>query len=316
MDWSTEVLETHPVKHVAITLALAKAIERGDLCPGDRLPTHRSLANQLGVTIGTVSRAYSEAARLGLSTGEVGRGSFVRHRPASRFEFRTLGTDQAAIDLSQNFPIRLQLEEELLARELSRQAESLGRNASAPWSRVSARVESAGRSWLERCGFEGPGSIQPVLGPQSAIASALAAATHPGDTVLAAELTHPGLKALANQFHLNLVSLSMDSEGILPDALSKACKEFDAKVVFCQPTAQTPTASFMSMQRRQAICQALSGHPTILIEFDDSSPLFDDPRPPLTQMRPERSLLIADTTRALSLGLRMTFLRIPESTLR
>lgn len=311
MRWNPEVLDTHPVKHVAITLTLAKAIERGDLCPGDRLPTHRSLASQLGVTIGTVSRAYAEAARLGLSTGEVGRGSFVRHRPASRFEFRSPGEDSIPIDLSQNFPLGLPLEQELLAKELSKQAESLGRNASAAWSRVADPVQAAGRAWMARCGYLGEDRIHPVLGPQSAIAAALAASTHPGDTVLAAELTHPGLKAIANQFHLNLVSLSMDEEGILPTALEKACRELEPKALFCQPTIQTPCAVSMSMQRRQDLCAVLADQPTILVEFDDSSPFYAEPWPPLTQLLPERSLLIADSTRALSLGLRTTFLRVP-----
>ena len=37
-------------------------------------PTHRDLARELGVTVGTVSRAYAQAKRRGLVTGEVGRG--------------------------------------------------------------------------------------------------------------------------------------------------------------------------------------------------------------------------------------------------
>ena len=49
-----------------------------------RLPTHRDLAYRLGVTVGTISRAYSEAERRGLIGGEVGRGTFVRQPvPAS-----------------------------------------------------------------------------------------------------------------------------------------------------------------------------------------------------------------------------------------
>ena len=48
------------------------------LAAGAQLPTHRDLADRLGVTVGTVSRAYAEAARRGLIAGEVGRGTFVR----------------------------------------------------------------------------------------------------------------------------------------------------------------------------------------------------------------------------------------------
>ena len=65
-------------RYLAIAEALAAEVTQGWLKPGARLPTHRDLAFRLGVTIGTVSRAYAEAERRGLVYGEVGRGTFVR----------------------------------------------------------------------------------------------------------------------------------------------------------------------------------------------------------------------------------------------
>ncbi|OKH89695.1 PLP-dependent aminotransferase family protein [Thalassospira sp. TSL5-1] len=60
-----------------IAHAIGDAVEKGQLQAGDRLPTHRDLAYHLGVTVGTVTRAYREAERLGLAIGEVGRGTYV-----------------------------------------------------------------------------------------------------------------------------------------------------------------------------------------------------------------------------------------------
>jgi DNA-binding GntR family transcriptional regulator len=65
-------------RYRAIVDALDEDLAAGSLRHGDRLPTHRELADRLGVTVGTVSRAYAEAARRGLVSGEVGRGTFVR----------------------------------------------------------------------------------------------------------------------------------------------------------------------------------------------------------------------------------------------
>src|SRR5438034_10857859 len=62
----------------AIADQIGSEIEAGRLKPGGRLPTQRSLAKQLGVTLTTVTRAYDEAQRRGLLSGEVGRGTFVR----------------------------------------------------------------------------------------------------------------------------------------------------------------------------------------------------------------------------------------------
>ncbi|OSQ38913.1 PLP-dependent aminotransferase family protein [Thalassospira mesophila] len=60
-----------------IAHAIGAAVEKGQLQAGDRLPTHRDMAYHLGVTVGTVTRAYREAERLGLAMGEVGRGTYV-----------------------------------------------------------------------------------------------------------------------------------------------------------------------------------------------------------------------------------------------
>ena len=57
----------------------ASIIEAGTLKPGDRLLPHRIMADELGVTIGTVAHGYKLAAEWGLLSGEVGRGSIIKH---------------------------------------------------------------------------------------------------------------------------------------------------------------------------------------------------------------------------------------------
>src|SRR5688572_12068639 len=62
----------------AIADALDEDVQNGTLRAGTRLPPHRDLADHLGVTVTTVTRAYTEAARRGLTSGHVGRGTFIR----------------------------------------------------------------------------------------------------------------------------------------------------------------------------------------------------------------------------------------------
>ena len=76
--WSPEIRKRRGPLYVALADALAEDLAAGRIRPGARLPTHRELADRLGVTIGTVTRGYAEAARRGLLSGEVGRGTFVR----------------------------------------------------------------------------------------------------------------------------------------------------------------------------------------------------------------------------------------------
>jgi DNA-binding transcriptional regulator YhcF (GntR family) len=52
-------------------------VERGELEPGDRLPTVRGLAEDLGVAANTVARAYRELEQSGVIETRGRGGSFV-----------------------------------------------------------------------------------------------------------------------------------------------------------------------------------------------------------------------------------------------
>lgn len=52
-------------------------VESGELRPGDRLPTVRALAAELGLAVNTVARAYRELEQDGLVVGRGRAGTFV-----------------------------------------------------------------------------------------------------------------------------------------------------------------------------------------------------------------------------------------------
>jgi len=64
--------------YLSLADQFARAIHDGLLAGGSRLQTHRRLADEMGVSVQTVSRAYEELIRRGLISGEIGRGTFVR----------------------------------------------------------------------------------------------------------------------------------------------------------------------------------------------------------------------------------------------
>ena len=63
--------------------ASKKPLRKARLPTGTKLPPQRDLAFDIGVTIGTVGRAYALVRERGLVSGEVGRGTFVlgSHEP-------------------------------------------------------------------------------------------------------------------------------------------------------------------------------------------------------------------------------------------
>lgn len=62
----------------------------GHLSAGERLPTVRSLASELGVHVNTVARAYTELERAGIVTTRPGLGTFIARLP----ENETLATER------------------------------------------------------------------------------------------------------------------------------------------------------------------------------------------------------------------------------
>src|ERR1700686_2760381 len=53
------------------------AFERGQLQPGDQLPSVREVVRQITINPNTVHRAYRELEHLGLVEGRLGLGTFV-----------------------------------------------------------------------------------------------------------------------------------------------------------------------------------------------------------------------------------------------
>ncbi|HET8727165.1 MAG TPA: GntR family transcriptional regulator, partial [Alphaproteobacteria bacterium] len=79
--WKPDPSALHRPVYRSLADPIARAIADGRLAAGARLPTHRQLADDLAVSVQTVSRAYEELIRRGLLSGETGRGTFVRaHR--------------------------------------------------------------------------------------------------------------------------------------------------------------------------------------------------------------------------------------------
>ena len=80
-------------------------MEQGELQAGQRLPTHRALADKLGVTVGTITRAYAEAEHQGWLTAR-GAGTYVREESLEpAVSLHICQPDPSRIELWQNLPI-------------------------------------------------------------------------------------------------------------------------------------------------------------------------------------------------------------------
>ena len=289
---------------------LAHAIVSGQLAPGEKLPPQRVLAKRLGVTAGTVSRAYAILERRSLALARVGDGTYVRNPDVQPANPQSDGTS-ALIDLAHNIAIpageaaALQQTLALLSRSEAATAGLLNYQPEAG----TQRHRAAGAAWLKGFGTSGDWKrVMVTHGAQHALAAVLRTIARPGDTVLTEALSYSGLMALARAMRLQVIGLEMDDQGLLPDALDRAAKTYGSRLLFCTPSLHSPTTASMSMQRREAIAALVRRHHLLLMEDMVHAAALADPLPALSSLVPDQSFLIASFSKVMAPGLRVGYL--------
>ena len=314
--WTPDLGQRSGPRYLAIAEALAEDAGGGRLRAGARLPTHRELADRLGVTVGTITRAYAEATRRGLVTGEVGRGTFVR-APA-RPPAPAAVADPDLIDLSANLPpaVATRREAAVFARSLAAlsRRKDLGRLLEYPAEGGAREHRAAGAEWVRRGGYAT--SVDRVLvtsGSQHGMTAVFAALFGPGDVVATEALTYPGMKTLAGLLALRLHGVAMDAQGLRPDAFAAACRTRRPKALYCVPTLQNPTTAVMPASRRQEIAAIARDHGVLIVEDDVHGRLLARPQPPLSTFAPDDSVYVTGTSKVLAPGLRVGFTVAPPA---
>jgi DNA-binding transcriptional MocR family regulator len=285
--WIPDVAGRRGPKYRAIADAIDEQVQQGTLRAGTRLPPHRDLADHLGVTVTTITRAYAEAARRGLISGHVGRGTFVR--------------GQESEEAAGGGPIDMSINVLMPDKEVAVLESRLFQRRVLPWTELLGYVRAQGHlrhrqamaSWLAQGGLK--------VDPDRLV---LTAGTRPGDTVLVEELTYSGIRLLTQQMHLKIRGVMMDPEGLRPDALDAACRTTRARVLYCMPRLQNPTSAVMSEKRRRQIAALAERHRLTVIE-DDTYGFHSPERTPLATLVPDRTIFITSLSKSLFPGMRL-----------
>lgn len=311
--WIPALPDNAGPRYQAIADAIAAAVAEGELRPGDRLPPQREMAYQLGVTVGTVSRAYSLAERKGLLAGEVGRGTFVR-KPGSHVGPGMLPpVSDVAVDLGINMACGPE-HGAALRDALARLAEAGGLENLLTYMPLGGHPEhrAAGARWISGRGVDvAPEQVVLTCGAQHGLAVALSVVAEPGATVLVESLTYAGVLGTAAFVGRRIAGVAMDEDGMLPDALDMAALRTGAKAAILVPTIHNPTGVVMSEQRRRAIAEVARRRNLVLIEDDVYGLLPEDNPPPLAGMAPERTIYVTSASKSLAPGLRVGWVVAP-----
>lgn len=233
-------------------------IQNGSLAAGARLPPQRNFAYDRNIAASTAGRVYQELVKRGLVTGEVGRGTYVRSPTVGD---RTLLTaPDAPVDMAVNYPF--------VTAQISLMTPALTRSLRPDVLEQTSRAGPMGREWSGKdrklaLEFLGLGADRALLftgSGRQAIGCAIEALVPPSGLLAVEEWTYPIALKLARRLGRLVVPVTMDADGIRPDALEAAYVRAPFRHLYVQPTLHNPTTHTMPIERRHellAICKAL-----------------------------------------------------------
>lgn len=313
MNWIPKIENLNGPVYRLIAEAIESDICSGILQSGTLLPTHRELADIMGLGLGTVTRAYKEAEKKGLIKGDRRRGTIVgpfdKHHSIISELVSTIGEGNGVILLPHGSqPLDI-------GRILNKMAAKPDIDSLLRFPIISEtdNHKRAGAAWLTRLGLEiDYTKILLSVGAHNGIIGALASVADPGDSIVAESLTYNGIIGIADFLHLKILPAEIDKEGILPDAFEFWCKRRPVKALFCIPTLHNPTNANMSLERRKEIVAIAERYGVSIVEDNMLGPMLPDPIPPIKCLAPHRCFLVTSATKILCPGLKIGFVVPPE----
>lgn len=321
-NWLPDLQASDGPLYVRIADQIEQAINTGALASGAKLPPQRNLAYDIGVTIGTVSRAYSMVRERGLVSGEVGRGTYVLGTPENdnpaidTISARLVGTraanappgklrfdTTAATDIGQSLAVTDILA--AICREQPNEIASYTRNFPRHWL-------EAGQRWLGS-GHWQPSidSIVPTLGAHAAIIAAVSVITSPGDRIVFEHVTYSQISRGTALLGRQTALVESDAYGVIPEDFERVCVQQHPKAAFLMSTAQNPTLAVMPEDRRRAIVAIAKRHNVWLIEDNLYGASVNNGIPLLAEIAPDRTFLVGGLSKSVAAGVRGGWVACP-----
>jgi DNA-binding transcriptional MocR family regulator len=311
-------------KYRVLAGVIRSAIQSGQLAPGYQVPPVRELAYRLGVTPGTVARAYTILTDERLLVAGVGRGTFVRGvEPAE-----TPATAPIAVEPvphgseGKTYPISLFSpalpnvgQSSLIKQCMAKVAEEPPSGVMHYPSHTAYRhAREAAVRWLTGTplGKLDEGQVVLAHGGQNAIVLILQAVLRGRrPAVLVEELAYPGFRRAAELLRADLVPVAMDEHGLIPEALAEAARAHDAQIVCTSPEVHNPTCLFTPEWRRHEIVEVARRYDLQILE-DDCYRIGPARADTFRCLAPERSWYTSSISKSLTPSLRIGFAVAPE----
>ena len=312
---------------VQLERELREAIRSGRLAAGERLPSSRALAAELGISRGLVLDCYSQLQAEGFLTSHT--GSATRVAPGAL-------APAAGPEASAHAPVPAPtgpVPEARLAVDFCPGVPDLTSFPRADWARAmrdSCRTATAGE--LGYGDPRGTDALRHVLAGylrrvRGTVADAdqivICAGFGQGINLVLRSLAGDGARRVAiedpgdddyleicRRLGLEAVPVPIDERGIDVDALAAT----GVRAVILTPTHQFPTGTALAPERRQALVAWAQQHDGTIIEDDyDAEFRYDrDPVGALQGLAPDRVALIGTVSKSLAPALRLGWVVCPR----
>ena len=324
----------HRPLHRQIYDQLRDAMANGQLRPGERLPSARDLAAQLGLARGTVDVAYAALSGEGFIHGRGAAGSFVAaHLPLAAAAplagvewIAAPARPDGAPGMEASLPFRIcvpafdAFPRKLWARLTARCARSMGLRGlvypdPAGWPAL--RQSIAAYLAVSRGVVCRPEQVIVTGGYQAGLRLIATALLRPGDSVW---FEDPGYdlarRALQNAGAV-IVPIPVDRDGLIVEAA--VGRDPAARLAVVTPSHQAPLGVSLSLPRRVALLDWASRTGAWIVEDDYDSEFRYVGRPlaALKSLDRDHRVIYAGTfSKVLYPGLRLGYLVVPESQVR
>jgi GntR family transcriptional regulator/MocR family aminotransferase len=320
---------------------IRQAILAGTLRGGERLPSTRDLAEQLGISRTVVLLAYEHLIAEGFITGQAGSGTYVAHelqasrrdthagrraplrlsrygnavrgtagvvdtqlRPAAvpRYDFATGRSDLGT------FPFAVW--RRLLLRQ-AREASVRQFDYSSALGNLKLRTAICGHLRRSRAVVCDPEDVIIVNGSQQALDLVTRVLVEPGERVAIEDPHYNGAREAFRAAGARLYGVPVDREGLDPALLGE-----DARMVFVTPSHQFPTGAILPLDRRLALLEWARRRNAVILEDDYDGEFRYDGRPLESLQgldREGRIVYLGTFSRTVFPSLRIGYLVAPPS---
>jgi len=313
MSWKPDTSILKRPFYLSIAQALEHDITNGLLAPGTKLPPQRELADFLDVNFTTITRSYKMCELKGLIYAVTGSGTFISPNATRSITISTDNFSGTCIDLGfvasfeQTNSMLLETTEKVMEKRYLEQLFNYNDPTGMPHQKM------AGLNWMKSFGiYADTEHLAIVSGAQNALAITLTALFEPGNRIAVDFYTYSNFIELSKMFHIQLVPILGDENGMLADELENQCRLNDIHGIFLMPSCCNPTTIIISDARKKELAGVIKKYNLIVIEDDINAFLtagiIADYKQPMFQLLPKQTVYICSTSKSMCSGLRVAYI--------